>query len=292
MENRFDGIQHKSLPYEIKAAAMDESGQYAGEFTGYAAGLLNVDKSGDMILPGAFTEDLPRFLGDGVVCWQHDWMTPIGVPLEAKEDGYGLMTRSRISRTPKGLEAMTLIRDGVVKRLSIGYQVQEYEVVDKPGMVAAMGAYGVPLERQMSAMAAFDELGRDKVYLLKKLKLYEYSPVTVPANDNAIITDAKSLTGLAFDAHSRAVLTAVEGLMTRIGEISDLRKSQGRKANPAHGETCAAMANDLEAASAKLRQMVEEMGCGPDGKPKPKSDEAKALLVEFLKLQAAALGAA
>jgi hypothetical protein len=215
-------------------------------------------------------------------------MTPIGVPLEAKEDGYGLMTRSRISRTPKGLEAMTLIRDGVVKRLSIGYQVQEYEVADKPGMVAAMGAYGVPLERQMAAMAAFDEMGRDKVYLLKKLKLYEYSPVTVPANDNATILDAKSLTGLAFADHSRAVLTAVEGLEQRIKEITAIRKSQGRKANPSHGEMCAAMADDLEKACGRLRKMAEEMV----DSSAPMDDTAKRLHAEFLKLQAAALGAA
>jgi hypothetical protein len=215
-------------------------------------------------------------------------MTPIGVPLEAKEDGYGLMTRSRISRTPKGLEAMTLIRDGVVKRLSIGYQVQEYEVADKPGMIAAMGAYGVPLERQMAAMAAFDELGRDKVYLLKKLKLYEYSPVTVPANDNATILDAKSLTGLAFTDHSRAVLTAVEGLEKRIREISELRKSQGRKTNPSHGEMCASMADDLEKACGRLRKMAEEMV----DSSAPMDDTAKRLHAEFLKLQAAALGAA
>jgi hypothetical protein len=194
------------------------------------------------------------------------------------------MTRSRISRTQKGLDAMTLIRDGVVKRLSIGYQVQEYEVTDKAGMATMMAGYGVPLEKQMKAMADYDEMGLDQVYLLKKIKLYEYSPVTVPANDKAIITDAKSLTGLSFQDHSHAVLTAVQGLETRIKEISELRKSQGRKANPTHGEMCAAMADDLEKACGRLRKMADEMGCGPDGKPKP-DDEAKSLYYEFLKLQ-------
>ena len=99
MEKRFDDIQRKTLAFEVKQAELMDGGQYAGEFTGYAAGILNIDSTGDMILPGAFNADIPRFLSDGVVCWQHDWMTPIGVPLEAKEDGYGLLTRSRISRT-------------------------------------------------------------------------------------------------------------------------------------------------------------------------------------------------
>ena len=57
--DRIGQREHKSLPYEIKAASMDDSGQYAGEFTGYAAGLLNVDKSGDMILPGAWPGGWP-----------------------------------------------------------------------------------------------------------------------------------------------------------------------------------------------------------------------------------------
>jgi len=294
--SRFNEIQRKTLTFEVKQAEMADGGQYAGEFTGYAAGILNIDNVGDMILPGAFAADIPRFLSEGVVCWQHDWMTPIGVPLDAKEDGYGLLTRSRISRTSKGLDAMTLIRDGVVKRLSIGYQVHDYEAVDRAGLARTVAAYGLPVEKQMSILATFDEQDRDVVYLLKKLKLYEYSPVTVPANDKAIIMDAKSLTGLTFAEHSRAVLTAVEGLETRIKEISELRKSQGRKGSPTHGTMCAEMADDLEKACGRLRKMAEELGNKPKGDDeddepgKPEMEygqDAKTLYVEFLKLQIA-----
>jgi len=81
-----DEIRRMTVPFEVKSVKADDSGQYAGEFMGYAAGIHNIDRVGDMILPGAFVEDLPRFLNEGVVCWQHDWMTPIGVPMEARED--------------------------------------------------------------------------------------------------------------------------------------------------------------------------------------------------------------
>lgn len=298
MSKRFDEIQRKTLTFEVKQAEMADGGQYAGEFTGYAAGILNVDNVGDMILPGAFAADIPRFLSEGVVCWQHDWMTPIGVPLDAKEDGYGLLTRSRISRTSKGIDAMTLIRDGVVKRLSIGYQVQDYEAVDRAGLARTVAAYGLPVEKQMSILATFDEMDRDVVYLLKKLKLYEYSPVTVPANDKAVIMDAKQLTGLTFVDHSRAVLTAVEGLEARIKEITDLRLSQGRKGNPEHGKACAEMADELEKACGRLRKMAGELGMDngesedEDEPMKPEMDYAKSLYAEFLKLEARRLGAA
>lgn len=295
METRFNDIQRKTLSFEVKQAEVMDGGQYAGEFTGYAAGILNIDTTGDMILPGAFTSDIPRFLADGVVCWQHDWLNPIGVPLEAKEDGYGLLTRSRISRTSQGMDAMTLIRDGVVKRLSIGYRVLDYDVVDRAGLANTVAAYGLPVEKQMQILAQFDEDGRDVAYLLKKLKLYEYSPVTVPANEKAIIMDAKSLTGLTFAEHSQAVLTAVEGLETRIKEISELRKSQGRKGSPTHGAMCSEMADDLEKACGRLRKMAEELGNKPkdDGEEeepnKPEmeyGEDAKSLYAAFLKLQA------
>lgn len=303
MIDRFETIQRKTLAFEIKAAEVADSGQYAGEFVGYAAGILNIDKAGDLILPGAFSADIPRFLSEGVVCWQHDWMCPIGVPLEAKEDSYGLLTRSRISRTQPGLEAMTLIRDGVVKKLSIGYQVLDYEVVDRQGLAAILSMYGLPIEKQMAVLGTFDDMGLDVVYLLKRLKLYEYSPVTVPANDKAVIMDSKQLTGLTFAQHSQAVLTAVEGLEARIKDITDIRLSQGRKGNPQHGAACADMADMLEKACGRLRKMASELGMGEaedegNGENNPLlpdleyAKQANASYVEFLKLEARRFDAA
>jgi hypothetical protein len=142
-------------------------------------------------------------------------------------------------------------------------------------------------------------MDRDVVYLLKKLKLYEYSPVTVPANDKAIIMDAKQLTGLTLLDHSRTVLTAVEGLKTRIAEITEMRESQGRKGNPEHGKMCSEMADELEKACGRLRKMAGELGMDngesedEDENPnKPDMEYAKTLYAEFLKLEARRLGAA
>src|SRR5262245_57389664 len=88
-----------TAPFLLKSAKTESSGPYAGEFSGYCAGINNIDRVGDMILPGAFTDDLPRFLKEGVVCWQHDWEKPIGKPLEANEDSYGLFVKCRVSNT-------------------------------------------------------------------------------------------------------------------------------------------------------------------------------------------------
>ena len=270
--DRIGQIEQKQVDFEVKAADMSE-GQYAGTFTGYAAGILNLDSTGDVIMPGAFTEDLERFLKQGVICWQHDWMQPIGVPLEVREDGYGLYTRGQISRTSKGVDVMTLIRDRVIKKLSIGYQVLDYEMVDRNGLQTALERMAMPMEKRAALMSEYDTSGRRQVALLKKLKLFEYSPVTVPANNNAIITDAKSLTGLTFAAHSEAVLTAVDGLFRRISEITELRKSQDRAPNPDHAKLLMEIASDMEKACGRTRKLAEEMGYLPESAPVEQMEE-------------------
>ena len=105
--------------------------------------------------------------------------------------------------------------------------------------------------------------------------------------------DSKQLTGLTFSDHSRAVLTAVEGLEARISDITDLRKSQGRKGNPEHGKACAEMADELEKACGRLRKMAGELGMNGESE-EPTDDSllmpdigyAKSLYAEFLKLEA------
>jgi HK97 family phage prohead protease len=48
--------------------------------------------------------------------------SPIGRIVEARDDAAGLWVRSRISATPTGDETLTLIEDGVLSELSIGFR--------------------------------------------------------------------------------------------------------------------------------------------------------------------------
>lgn len=273
-------MRHMTVPFEFKAASAAEG--YAGEFTGYAAGILNVDHTGDMILPGAFTATLPEFLKDGVVCWQHDWATPIGKPMEAREDGYGLLTRSRISDTSTGRDCMTLIRDGVIKKLSIGYRVQDYEWVDRRGLLGWLAGSGLDESKQIQILTEFDGEGLSELFLLKQIQLFEYSPVTIPANSNATITAAK---GLPFAKHSEAVVTAVRELSERIKAIHALRTAQGKAANASHVEHCREIQAMLDGASRSLLTLMAEMEPEPEEVEEdsmPKNNEAKRLRAEFI----------
>ncbi|TXH18420.1 MAG: HK97 family phage prohead protease [Hyphomicrobiaceae bacterium] len=265
MAKKLTGQEYKrfTAPFALKEVTEEgATGQFAGEFSGYAAASLNLDRAGDVIMPGAFARDLAHLQKEGVVCWQHDTDHPIGIPLEVKEDEAGLFTRSRISNTEKGQEAMTLIRDGVIRKLSIGYQVLDYRYCARESAAAALQEAKVSKAKIDQIIADYDENDLDEVCLLYRIRVWEYSPVTIPANPAASITAAKAL---AFGDHSAAVVAAIEELSERVKAIHTLRAAKGNTANPAHLNLCNAIASSMEQMGSSLRQLVAEMG----GQPEP-----------------------
>jgi len=169
---------------EFKAVSLDDLGE--NEFAGYAAVFGNVDSYGDIIQRGAFAATLPSFLESGILCWQHQLRQPIGKPVAAYEDEKGLFIRGKISDTQQGRDALTLIRDQVVRRLSIGYETEGYQSLSEQQARQILGDAGFEKAR--------DELPRwvDGLRLLTQIKLYEVSPVSIAANDQADILGVKS----------------------------------------------------------------------------------------------------
>lgn len=275
-----------TVPFEAKNFQDDTSGQYAGFFDGYAAGIHNIDRAGDMILPGAFTDTLAGFLSDGAVCWQHDWLNPIGKPLEAREDSYGLFTKSRISKTTLGLDAMTLIRDEVVKKLSIGYRVQDYQWVDRAGLLSYLSGSGLTETKQQAILQQYDEEELDELFLIKKLKLYEYSPVTVPANPNASITAAKNL---SFADESREAIASAKSVGERVRNIHAKRVISGDRPSASHIALCDALAVEHDQAAKELRAVAQELR---DAQRLSESLDPQTLYNRFLQIEARELRAA
>jgi HK97 family phage prohead protease len=151
-----------------------------GEFEGYAAAMGNLDSYGEVLDYGAFKKTLKKQGHRVKICWQHDWRDPIGKPLEMKEvprsklppeiqeafpDITGaLWVRGKISPTARGRDVMVLMADGVIDELSIGFDRDEGQIET-------------------------DERGWKHV---PEVELYEFSPVTMAANEAAQITDFKS----------------------------------------------------------------------------------------------------
>lgn len=70
---------------------------------------------------GAFTKTLEEGRRKVVVLWNHEDSQPIGTPTRLFEMDDGLFLEAKISRTRQGQDVLTLLRDGVLDALSIGF---------------------------------------------------------------------------------------------------------------------------------------------------------------------------
>jgi HK97 family phage prohead protease len=93
---------------------------------GHASVFGQVDRGGDVVLPGAYAKGLARMEAEGRrvrMLWQHDPASPIGVWDEVREDATGLFVRGRIlTELAQGREAAALVAAGAIDGLSIGYR--------------------------------------------------------------------------------------------------------------------------------------------------------------------------
>jgi len=152
-------VEFKSI--ELKETAIDMSKR---TIEGYAA-TWDLDQVGDIIHRGAFAKSLKEAYPARRIkmLWQHS--EPLGMPVEMREDDFGLYVKGQVSRTSLGDDALEYMRDGVVDRMSIGFVIPK----DKATW------------------------GEDGVRHIHEVKLLEFSPVTFPANEAAVITGVKSL---------------------------------------------------------------------------------------------------
>jgi hypothetical protein len=139
-----------------------------GIFEAYVSVFGNKDSYGEVVEKGAFVEWLTIHKGrypKGV--WAHDWSEPIIKTLEIYEDDYGLKVKGQfVLEVQRAREIYALMKEGVITDFSFGFRVQE---------------------------DSWDEVA--KVRRLKKIAIYEYSPVLVGANDQAVLTGVKSEEG-------------------------------------------------------------------------------------------------
>lgn len=152
-------MDFKAVKFETKALGDDR-------FEGYASFFNNIDAYGDIIEKGAFRKTIAENRNRIKVLWQHDTNEPIGIPEEMHEDDNGLYVKAKISMTDTGKKALTLIKDGVITEMSIGYDVVKDD---------------------------YKMLGTKRVRMLKEVKLWEFSPVTFAANDKAKILKMRHL---------------------------------------------------------------------------------------------------
>jgi hypothetical protein len=142
-------------PFEVKEVGKD------GKFIGHGSVFGELDSYRDIVMPGAFKKSLREDFAEKQrkvpMLWQHNSWAPIGVYDEIYEDAKGLYVEGSCNMdVQQGRECHALMKQGALTGLSIGYTTVSSEWNEK-------------------------ELTRK----LLEVNLWEVSPVTFPAGDNA-----------------------------------------------------------------------------------------------------------
>ena len=92
---------------------------------------------------------------------------------------------------------------------------------------------------------------------MKKIALYEVSPVSIPMNNSADITGVKGLlAGLSFADHSDAALAAVKEYAERVKSLQTLRAKDGRHLSEERLVGLAQLAAELTALAGELKGLT------------------------------------
>lgn len=207
----------KLKDFGVKLKAGPEDGLAEGEFTAYASVFGNKDSYGDVVMPGAFAEDLAAWKDSGNVIpllFGHNMQDPdfnIGAVLDAKEDDHGLLVHAQLDlENPKAAQVYRLLKGRRLSQMSFAYDVLE----------------GGEAERTTV------DGSKEHVYELRKLKLYEVSVVPIGANQETEILAVKAASAAASLRDGDALTGAtVEQLSKAYDALGDLLKRGGQEPN-------------------------------------------------------------
>lgn len=165
-----------------------------GSFSGYASVFGITDSQGEEVATGAFDLSLKAWEKNGKMpkmLWQHDYRHPIGYWCEIREDTHGLYVKGQLLLDlTQGREAYSLMKNGVVDGLSIGFVTVR----------ARRGKGGQ---------------GTSEVRILEEVNLQEVSLVTFAANPKAKVERVKMED------------PEVEALMDRLDQLGKLLREGG-----------------------------------------------------------------
>ena len=148
------------------------------------------DLVGDVVAEGAFRKSISE-RGDRIaVLWQHDPRIPVGKAVQLAEDSRGLRTVTQFNRdTDWGRNAFHAIKAGDVTGVSIGFDL-------------VPGKFGV------------EPVDGKSTRVIREVKLWEYSFVTFPANEEARVLGAKAMPSLTDAAGAIKALAEMREALT------------------------------------------------------------------------------
>jgi hypothetical protein len=199
----------------------------------------NMDRTGDVIAPGAFKSSVLRdFVQNGALLAFHEWDDePIGMPVSAAMRGNELVSVGQFHTTQKGQDfrkiAMERIEAGLSVSVSVGFMPDYDSMSFYPSGKALMDA----CEEMGMDTAAFDTKSitawKSGCRLIRSVtELFEWSIVLVGANPKAKTRTVKDFTGesahgLTLEQELEISLAGIE----RALDVAELRSEDGRRLN-------------------------------------------------------------
>ena len=139
-----------------------ESSDGFGKFEAYASVFNNIDRVGDVVLPGAFAKTIQK--NNGLIKLQYNHKETIGMA-KMWEDDKGLKVSADVNlEVQTGREIMSLIKQGAISKMSFAYEIKDDEKENVNG---------------------------NTIYKLKELDVFEVSAVDFPANPETEIISVK-----------------------------------------------------------------------------------------------------
>lgn len=150
------------------------------KIAGYAS-TADTDRVGDVIVPDAWTKGgLENFKKNPIILFNHNYSKPIGKAVEIEVDAHGLKITCEISESAG--DAYGLIKDGVLTTFSVGFMIKD---------------------------ADYNQVTDG--YIIKDAELLEVSVVSVPCNQAATFSIAKSLESAEDRAKFNQEVNALKG---------------------------------------------------------------------------------
>lgn len=171
----------------------------AGTISGYASVTNVIDDGGDVIVTGAYADTIKDFLSSGFVCHSHDWNVSgvVAFPVEAKEDGKGLLVKAQFHSTPDAQAVRTKADERMKAGLQVGLSIGYRPSADPLWVMSDQYASELPkyIKPELLAENLAKAQRWSRIRILPKVELREFSIVTSPMNRMAEATAVKSSEG-------------------------------------------------------------------------------------------------
>jgi len=159
-----NNIQYKNMYFE--KAEVDELREFTATITDES-----IDRDSEVLLASGMNKK--DFVKNGIILFNHNRDFPVCTALSLRRKGDGWVAKGKIAEgVQRADDVWALIKQGVLKGISVGFQI---------------------LEQRPPTAKDLKDFGKDVTNVISKWKLLEFSVVSIPANQNALITAAKDL---------------------------------------------------------------------------------------------------